>query len=393
VALSADNIATIPALLAQYAVTHPREVVLRNKQRGIWVSVTWVDLTVRVQQIGMALMASGLAQGDVVAVLSDTRPEAVCADLGALAAGCVSACVGAQDDLERTEQLLRSTGCRLLFVENEEQLDKALMLRDRCPELRQIIIFDMKGLHDLDDVMCESLSAFLARGVAHDSANPTIWKEVTRSVTPEHQAALVQATVADATMQTLTQGNIVQLAEQVADRLGQRPGDERVAFLPMSGTMERVLGLYAALAARTVSNYLENAATLIENLREVQPTVLAAPLSVWDQFRQRIVAEAANATLLQRTLFTWAVNIGESTQGNGLLAWIVRRLVLGSVRQNMGLARLRVACTGTIVPPHDLARWYRALGISLRALDSLVIPDVIGEQHHQSRANAFTCAA
>ena len=177
-ALSADNIATIPALLAQYAVTHPREVVLRNKQRGIWVSVTWVDLTVRVQQIGMALMASGLAQGDVVAVLSDTRPEAVCADLGALAAGCVSACVGAQDDLERTEQLLRSTGCRLLFVENEEQLDKALMLRDRCPELRQIIIFDMKGLHDLDDVMCESLSAFLARGVAHDSANPTIWKEV-----------------------------------------------------------------------------------------------------------------------------------------------------------------------------------------------------------------------
>jgi long-chain acyl-CoA synthetase len=393
VALNADNIATIPALLAQRAAAHAQDVVLRNKQRGVWVSVTWADLTARVRQVGMALMASGLAAGDVVAVLSDTRPEAVCADLGALAIGCVSACVGVQDDPARTEQLLLDAGCRLLFVENEEQLDKALMLRDRCPDLRRIVIFDMKGLHDLDDTMCESLSAFLAQGVAHDDANPTLWNAVTQSVTPAQQAALVPAVGPGAATQTLSQGNIVQLAEQVADRLGQRPGDERVAFLPMSGMMERVLGLYAALAARTVSNYLENAATLIENLREVQPTVLAAPSPVWDRFRDRIVAEAANATLVQRTLFTWAVNIGESTQGNGLLAWIARRLVLGSVRQNMGLARLRVACTGTTVPPLELARWYKALGISLTSLDGLIVCETTDEQHHQSRANAFTCAA
>lgn len=392
-ALNADPIATVPALLAQRAAAHPSDVVLRNKQRGIWVSVTWADLAIRVRQIGMALLASELAQGDVVAVLSDTRPEAVCADLGALSIGCVSACVGAQDDAERTEHLLRDTGCRLLFVENEEQLDKALVLRDRCPALRRIIIFDMKGLHDLNDAMCESLSAFLARGVAHDSAHPTLWHATTQSVTSTQQAAVVLAGGAGAATQTLSQGAIVRLAEQVADRLGQRPGDERVAFLPMSGMMERVLGLYAAVVARTVSSYLENAATLIENLREVQPTILAAPAPVWDQFRQRIVAEAANATLLQRTLFNWAVNIGESTQGNGLLAWVARRLVLGSVRQNMGLARLRIACTGTTMPPQDLALWYQALGIKLTVLDGLTVPDANDAPHQQSRANAFTCAA
>lgn len=385
-ALTSD---TIPALLTHHAAAYPHEVVLRHKHRGIWMSVTWSDLASRVRRIGTALLARGMGQGDVVAILSGTRYEAVDADLGAMAIGCVSACLDPREEPARLEQVLRDAACGLLFVENEEQLDTALLLRDRCPTLRHIVIFDMKGLHGLDDPMCESVEVFLADGQAHDTAHPASWEAAIAAVTPLSAASLVPS--AESAVR-LNHQDLLQLSARVADQLGQHVGDERVAFLPMGGSLERIIGLYAALCTRTISNYLENAATLIENLREIQPTVLAAPLSVWQQFQKRVTDDAANATALQHALFNWAIRSGESAP-TGLAARIARALVLRSVRRNMGLIRLRIACVGTASPPPDLTRWYGALGLTLTRLDALAVRDVADAGKHVVLLDELTCAA
>jgi long-chain acyl-CoA synthetase len=379
---------TLPALLAQRAAAHPREVVLRRKQRGIWMQVTWAELAQRVREIGMALAAEGIAAGDTVAVLSGTRPEAATADLGALSVGCVSACLPSQDEADRLERFLRDTACRLLFVENEEQLDKALSVRERCQSLCRIVIFDMKGLRDLDDPMCEGLSAFLTRGVAHDRANPTAWELAVRAVTPELPASLLLS--ADAPPQTLSHGDVLTLVAGLATKLGQRAGDERIALLPMSGTMERVLGLYTALFTRTVSNYPESAATLIENMRELQPTVLGAPAQVWDRFRERVVGDIATATWLQKKLFNWAIGAATSP---GLTTSIARRLVLASVRHDMGLSRLRIAYLGGAAVPAELARWYHALGIELTQIQGVIAHHAIAESSLTALTADLSCAA
>jgi long-chain acyl-CoA synthetase len=364
VALNATSATTLPALIAKHAAAHAHDVVLRKKQRGIWMAITWGELAAHIRHIGLALLADGETVGNVVAVLSDTRPEAAYADLGALSVGCVSVCLPTQDDAARTEQALRDTDCRLLFVENEEQLDKALLARDRCPTLRRIVIFDMKGLRDLHDPMCTSLSDFVAGGAERDRNESAAWESAVQAVAAGQPAAQTPSGT------TLTHGELLHLVEATTTQLGARTVDERVAFLPMSGMMERALGLYAALITRTVSNYLENAETLTENIREVRPTVLGAPPSVWALFRSRIVAEAAGASWLQRTLYRWAISVGEATP-DSLSAVLGRHLVLRCVRHNMGLSRLRIAHTGTAAPPPDLARWYRTLGIALTVLNGL----------------------
>jgi long-chain acyl-CoA synthetase len=388
VALNNNAPTTIPALIARRVAAHPREVILRKKQRGIWVAVTWAELAERVRQIGMALVSSESTSGQVVVVLSDTRPEAVCADLGVLSIGCVSACISGQDSAERLERTLRDTTCHLLFVENEEQLDKVLSVRERCHALRRIVIFDMKGLRELDDPMCESLAAFLARGIVYDRANPAAWESAIRAITPERPAVLLAP--ADGADQMLSHREVLRLVTDVATRLGQHACDERIAFLPMSGMLERALGLYTALFTRTVSNYLEGAATLTENLREVQPTVLGAPPVVWERFRTRIGAEAEAATWLQGALFNWAIGAAASP---GLGGGIARRLVLDNVRRNLGLARLRIGYTGTMAVPAALARWYRALGVDLRSLDRLAAHDAVTEAKLHALAEDLSCAA
>jgi long-chain acyl-CoA synthetase len=194
-------------------------------------------------------------------------------------------------------------------------------------------------------------------------------------------------------VETLTHRDVMTVVEDAAARLGQRHGDERVAFLPMSGMMERVLGLYVALFSRTISNYLESPDTLIENLREVQPTVLGASPVVWERFRTRIVAEVGGATWLQKRLFNWAIGTGEATRGARTMAWIARTLVLGSVRREMGLSRLRLASIGAASLLPDTARWYHALGIEITRLDGDYARGAANGDKLRALIEEFTCAA
>ena len=392
-ALTAGTITNIPALLHQRADAHAQEVILRKKQRGIWMAVTWAELATRVRQTGMALVASGVSAGDVVGVLSNTRPEAVCADLAALSVGCVSACLVPQDDADVVARMLRDIECRLLFVDNEEQLDKALLARAQCPTLQRIVIFDMKGLRDLEDPMCESLPGFLARGVVHDRDNPTGWDAACQAVTPDRPAALLLPIGNGGIVESLTHRDVMTVVADTAARLGQHHGDERVAFLPMSGMMERVLGLYVALFTRTVSNYLESPDTLVENLRELQPTVLGASPAVWERFRARIIAEVDGASWLQRSLFNTAMRIGQQSNGSGAMGWLARSFVLGSVRREMGLSRLRLACIGAASPPADVAQWYLALGIAMTRLDGECARGAANGEKLRALIEEFTCAA
>jgi len=194
-------------------------------------------------------------------------------------------------------------------------------------------------------------------------------------------------------METLSHRDVMTVVEDAATRLGQHPGDERVAFQPMSGMMERVLGLYVALFTRTISNYLESNETLIENLQEVQPSVLAASPVVWERFRNRIIAEVGGASWLQKTLFQWAVRTCEASQGTGVMAAIARKLVLNSVRREMGLARLRLACIGTASPPPETTRWYLALGIAMTRLDGDCARGAANGEKLRALIEEFTCAA
>ena len=165
-----QTLTSIPSLLSQRAAANGGETILRTKDRGIWKAVTWSQLDATVRDIGTALLAADFGRGDVVAILSETRPEAVYADLAILGCGAASVAIDPDEDPDRVCHLLSSSGARLAFVENEEQLDKVLTVRDRCPALSRIVVFDMKGLRDFADAGCISLADFAKAGRGADWA-------------------------------------------------------------------------------------------------------------------------------------------------------------------------------------------------------------------------------
>jgi len=144
------------------------QVILRQKEFGIWRAVTWGELGRAAREVGMGLIALGFEPGEVASIQSNTNREWLYADLGILGAGGVSNGIYPTDAAAQSEYLLADSSSAYLFAEDEEQLDKVLEVRERLPKLRKIIVFDMEGLRDFDDAQVMSLEALRALGADFD---------------------------------------------------------------------------------------------------------------------------------------------------------------------------------------------------------------------------------
>jgi long-chain acyl-CoA synthetase len=364
----------IPALIVQRATAHADETILRIKDRGIWKSVSWSQLAAKVQAIGTALLAADFARGDVVAILSETRPEAVYTDLAVLGCGAASVAIDPDEDPDRVAHLLSSSGARLAFVENEEQLDKVLAVRDRCPGLSRIVVFDMKGLRDFADASCISLTGFTETGGNAD------WATAVRALQLD-QPAVIQFPRGDSMGRTLTHGDLAHMVTIARARLPLQHNDERLVVLRLSDITERVWGLYLALETRCISNYPEGPDTVIENLQELQPTVLGADTAVWDHLHGLATRRAKAATRTQRFAYEWALRAGRLGGSKGRLADL---FILHAVRREFGLNRLRLAYVGgESVTPASLD-WARCLGIAIQRVDEQAMGAGQGDERYQA---------
>jgi long-chain acyl-CoA synthetase len=352
---------TIPALLTQRVSAHGSETILRKKDRGIWKATTWSELDAHVRAIGQGLLAAGFGKGDVAAVLAETRPETVYTDLAILGAGGASMALHPEEEADSVARRLHAAGARCIFVEGEEQLDKVLTIRAACPALSRIVIFDMKGLRDFKDPQCESLEAFIANGTRRDA-----WDAAVAKVAADDPAVLLFPPGMNSGVgQAFSHAEVLRIVTQAQEDLGLKPGDERLAVLRMSDTTERLYGLYVALAARVISNYLESPETAVENLQQLQPTVFGADAEAWDRLHERMARAVAAATPLQRMLYNWAINTGRA---GGPLVPLANLIVLQAVRRELGMNRLRLAYVGAETVSGAVHHWAAALGITIRSI-------------------------
>src|SRR3954463_5748986 len=173
---AADLVDTVPKMFWRGVTERGAQVILRQKQFGIWQSVGWTEFGQIAREIGMGLVVLGFAPGECASVLSNTNREWIYADMGILGAGGVSNGIYPTDATVKVEYLCADSATVYLFVEDDEQLDKALEVRARLPRLRRIIVFDMDGLRDFEDNPVISLDALRALGREYNTAHPDEWE-------------------------------------------------------------------------------------------------------------------------------------------------------------------------------------------------------------------------
>jgi long-chain acyl-CoA synthetase len=354
------------------------QVILRQKQFGIWRAMTWRELGAAAREVGMGLAALGFEPGQVASIQSNTNKEWLFADLGILGAGGVANGIYPTDAAAQVEYLLADSGSAFVFVEDEEQLDKVLEVRERLPQLRKIIVFDMEGLRDFDDAQVVSLEALRVLGADHDQRNPGAWDERLAARKPEDLAILVytSGTTGKPKGAMISNRNILVTVDGYQDAFPQGPEDERMAFLPLCHIAERLGGEYHALHSGSVINFVENPETVPENVREIAPTVFTAVPRVWEKFYSGVLIRLKEAGRLQQRAYGLAIGIGYKVAAfkearkpvpASLRAafWLARLLVLNNVRKVIGVHRAKACITGAAPISPDLVRWYMALGVDM----------------------------
>jgi long-chain acyl-CoA synthetase len=353
-------------------------IALRQKEFGIWQEISWTCFGEAVREVGMGLAALGLQPGETVSILSNTRKEWLYADLGALSAGLVTSGIYPTDSAGQCEYLCEHSVTRVVFVEDDEQLDKILEVRDRLPALTKIVVIDMDGLRRFQDPQVISLDALRALGREHEAAHPKAFAERLASRRAEELAILVytSGTTGRPKGAMLSHRNLVTQWYALNKVVAQDENDARMAFLPLCHVAERQYGAYFALYTGAVLNFVENPDTVPENVREIAPTMFLAVPRVWEKFYSSVTIAISEAVGPHRRLYQWAIEQGRQVADRVLAGEpvpaslklryrLARWLALDNVRKFIGIHRCRVLMTGAAPISPELIRWYLALGVPM----------------------------
>jgi long-chain acyl-CoA synthetase len=369
---------TIPAMFWNAVAQRGPAVWMRQKHLGLWRTWTWNQTGQAVQEIAGGLLSLGFAKGECASILANTVVEWVWADLAVLSACGVSNGIYPTDASSQVHYLCEDSRTTVLFVEDDEQLDKALEVRAQLPLLRKIVVFDMEGLRTLDDPDIISLDALRALGKSYLAAHPEALEARLRQCQPEDLAILVYTsgtTGKPKGAMHLHQG-LVYTVRGYNTLVSQDETDERMCFLPLCHIAERMGGEYFALYTGSKINFVENPETIPENVREIAPTVFTAVPRVWEKFYSGVMISLKEAGALQQAVYAWGIGVGQRIADLVLAGKpvgqvlrmqfrIAQWLALNNVRKLIGIHRARFLVTGAAPISPELVRWYLALGVPM----------------------------
>jgi long-chain acyl-CoA synthetase len=354
------------------------QVWLRYKHLGIWRSLNWQEVGQAVQEVSNGLLSLNFEPRQTASILSNTCLEWVVCDLAALSANGISNGIYPTDAPEQVQYLCEDSQTTVLFVEDDEQLDKVLAVRDRLPQLKTIVVFDMNGLQDLHDDMIISLDELRQRGRAYGQQFPNALTQRIESIQPQDVAILVYTSGTTGKPKGAMHSHhaIVYTAHGYNTLIARDEQDECMCFLPLCHIAERMGGEYFSMYTGAKLNFVENPDTVPENVREIAPTVFTAVPRVWEKFYSGVMIALNEAGWLQRAVYGWAIGVGHRVVDQVLAGRPVsillrvqfqwaRWLALNNVRKLIGIHRARHLVTGAAPISPELVRWYLALGVPM----------------------------
>ena len=372
---------TFPRLLMQHARQRPSAPAMREKEYGIWQTLTWADLAKMVSHMACGMHQMGLQRGDHLIVVGSNRPRLYAAMLATQSLGAIP--IPLYQDAVGAECVFPINNAEVKFcvVEDQEQVDKLLEIRDQCPQLAHIFFDDPRGLRKYDEPGLASIDELMAAGEVFHGLHPEFVNEQIEMAQPDDVGAMffTSGTTGNPKGVVHTHRSLLDRAQAGAqfDRLG--PNEEVLAYLPPAWIGQNIFSYAQWLCCGYIVNCPESTATVTIDLKEVGPTYYFAPPRIFEGLLTTVMIRMEDAGAFKRKMFHYFMDIARRVGPakmdgksvgliDGLKYALGNLMVYGPLRTNLGMSRVRVAYTaGEAIGP-DLFSFYRSIGVNLKQL-------------------------
>jgi long-chain acyl-CoA synthetase len=372
---------TFPRLLLEHAAKRPNAPAMREKEYGIWQTTTWQDMADLVKHLAGGLHQLGLQRGEHLIVIGANRPRLYATMLAAQSLGAIP--VPLYQDAVAAECVfpINNAEVRFAVVEDQEQVDKMLEIREQCPQLAHVLFDDPRGLRNYDEPGLAGLMEVMAAGKVFAEEHPDFFQEEIDKAQPDDVAAMFFTSGTTGNPKGVVHSHFTLLNRAHVgaqfDRLNEN--EEVLAYLPPAWIGQNIFSYAQWLACGYVVNCPESSSTVMIDLKEIGPTYYFAPPRVFEGLLTSVMIRMEDAGTLKRKMFHAFMNVARKVGpdlmdgktvgfGDRLLYALGNLCVYGPLRNTLGFSRVRVAYTaGEAIGP-DLFSFYRSIGINLKQL-------------------------
>ncbi|WP_291087841.1 AMP-binding protein, partial [Hydrogenophaga sp.] len=374
-----EVVMTLPQKLFAHAREHPQLLAQRVKRKGMWRCHTWADVFDRTRSIALGAAAQGLQRGETAIVIGENEPEHYWALFAAQSLGVKIVSVYPDATVDELHYLCEDSKARFIFAQDQEQVDKALALLERLPDIRGIAYWDNSGMWSYRHTLLQSFDDLTAEGRRQHERHPQRFEREVNAGQADDLALLTytSGTTSKPKGVMISHRWLMDNAVRMRSALPLEAGMEYLSYTPLAWITEQLLGVTLGLITPLVVNFPEGPDQVLPNVRELAPHIVLFGPRQWENIAATIEARMLAASWMARGIYRWGIRIGHDVhvarlEGRAapwlsrLLLPVAEALALRPVRDQFGFIRSDVAVSGGTAMAPDVFRLFHAMGVHLR---------------------------
>jgi long-chain acyl-CoA synthetase len=357
-----------------------QRTAIREKNFGIWQTYNWNDYLQYTKKVALGLASLGLKRGENIGIITNNHPEWLFTELGAQALGAITLNLFTTAVAKELAFGLNRVQAAYIIAEDQEQVDKLLEVREELPFVRKVIYIDPTGMRTYtDNPWLMSFQELLELGADFDRKSPNYFTDELNKGKPDEVALMIMTsgTTGLPKLSLITHENFTEISRKWLETAPIGIGDNWISITPPAWIVDQMWGMGVTLSGGMIMNFPETIETVVEDYRDIGPTVIITASWFWEDLASKIRVKISDSGFIKRLLFKTCMRIGgavvdRESQKKEVplylksLYWISSRIMFTPLMDRVGGLQFRGAYTGGHPISPDVIRFFRANGLNLK---------------------------